>query len=183
MCGLLASLGQLVIVQTLPDEYEKVMEQAKGWPTAELEEEILGFNHPLVGGALLRSWELPDVISDVVQHTPDPEGLPEDTKDAVRELTCIMHMASLTVRLMRDEDKGTPLARLTELVAERGITDATLDTFLVDLQSAICETAELLDLETYDVPDHAAVIAEAREQMVLISLGTAASPRRLRPTS
>ena len=175
-CGLLAQLGQLVMAQAMTEDYAKVMEKATDWPTAELEAKLLGFDHALVGGTILRSWDLPGVIADVVQFTSNPAGLPDDAAADVRQLSWIMHMALLTSRVMRDEDKGTPLSQLTRLAAERGIAEATLEAFLLDLESSLNETAELLDLKTDDDgPDHAEVIAEARNQTMRISLGTAAT--------
>ena len=175
LCGLLSNLGQLVMVQTLPDEYEEVLQASPGWPTAELEQRLLGFDSATIGGALLRSWELPPVIGDVISNMADPENTPEDVDTGTRELVWMMKMASLTVEVMRNEDKGTPLTALTELCAKRGVGEQGLESFLVDLESSLKETAELLELDTDDSTDHAEVVAEAREQMMRISLGTAAS--------
>lgn len=175
MCGLLSRIGQLVLVQCMPGEYGEVVEQSAGWPTLETENRILGFDHGAIGGALLKSWELPEIISTVVTHMHDPNELPDETEQRVRDLCWIMRMASLTEAILCDEDKGRPLSDLHEVCQKRGLVPEQLDGFLIGLESGIRETAELLDMEIDKTADHAELVSQAREQLVQISLGTAAT--------
>jgi len=56
LCGLLSRLGQLVIANSVPDDYSSVIEKTDAkLPSAETESQVLRFDHHRVGAALLAS--------------------------------------------------------------------------------------------------------------------------------
>ncbi|MFT5286734.1 MAG: two-component system cell cycle response regulator [Planctomycetota bacterium] len=175
MCGLLSNIGQLVMNQCIPDNYAEVLEKCDHWPTNEDEEAILGYSHSALGGVLLKNWELPDLICDVIGNLHDPSGLPADSLEPTRELVEIMHLATHVVSVLRDEDKGDSLSKLLEATGERGLPPEEVTAFLVSLESDVKETAGLFDLTVKSREDHADIVDAARQQMMAISLGTAAT--------
>ena len=69
--GLLHSIGVLVLASQLPEEWSRIVEEARTAQRSllEVEELVLGVNHGQVGAALLSLWGLPhDVIEGVAQH-------------------------------------------------------------------------------------------------------------------
>lgn len=78
--GLLHDIGSLLIYQQLPHEASDIIirSKAQGICIRDLEEEVLGFDHAEVGGALLQAWELPAILVDSVRYHLQPENAPEE---------------------------------------------------------------------------------------------------------
>ncbi len=74
--GLLHSIGVLVLASQLPEEWDRILEEARSQSRSLLEVEhlVLGVDHGQVAAALLSLWGLPhDVIEAVAQHLrPSP---------------------------------------------------------------------------------------------------------------
>jgi HD-like signal output (HDOD) protein len=74
--GLLHSIGLLVLASQLPEEWGRIVEEARTQERSLLEVEglVLGVDHGQVAAALLSLWGLPhDVIEAVAQHLhPSP---------------------------------------------------------------------------------------------------------------
>lgn len=70
ICGLLHDLGQVVMLDTLGDEYLRVAAhaQAAGQPLYVSEQEQLGFTHADVGGLVTQQWGLHEAVQQAVQH-------------------------------------------------------------------------------------------------------------------
>jgi HD-like signal output (HDOD) protein len=69
--GLLHDIGRLVIFRTLPEEsaYTLFMSYKLNKPLADVEYEVLGFDHADVGGALLEKWKFPvQLVKNVRFH-------------------------------------------------------------------------------------------------------------------
>jgi HD-like signal output (HDOD) protein/CheY-like chemotaxis protein len=74
--GLLHSIGVLVLGSQLPDEWLRIVDEARASERSllEVEQLVLGINHGQIAAALLSLWGLPhDVIEAVAQHlSPAP---------------------------------------------------------------------------------------------------------------
>lgn len=72
--GMLHDLGHLIMYLNMPDEVNRILEQCRANKTLvyQGERELLGFDHGDVGGALLRSWDLPARLEEAVacHHKP-----------------------------------------------------------------------------------------------------------------
>ncbi len=175
MCGLLSHLGQLVMAECLPDEYSAVLDRvAGGMPTAEDEQQVLGYDYPTIGSALLQSWEMPEQISQSIYYSVTPKDLPATSTVEVTELAWIMHLAELATTVICSSRKGPALALLHETVASRfEIADKEVDAFLIGLENGVSETASMLNIELVERDSYEKIIQQARMQMVSVSLGTA----------
>src|SRR5690606_37172548 len=72
--GLMHKIGRLIILQEDPEAARVVLERGK---TEDrhlhlIEQEVLGFDHTEVGGALLAYWNLPLSLSELVRHYLKP---------------------------------------------------------------------------------------------------------------
>jgi len=68
VAGLLHDVGKMVLTSVVPEAAAEAVSIARSrhlfvWQAEEL---VLGFHHGAVGGALLRSWGLPDAVVDAV---------------------------------------------------------------------------------------------------------------------
>jgi putative nucleotidyltransferase with HDIG domain len=81
--GLLHDIGKLVILQQLPDEFDKIVESVynEGKEFVDTEKEILGFSHAEVGALIIRKWNLSERFENAVfnhhsfveaDESPDP---------------------------------------------------------------------------------------------------------------
>ncbi len=68
VAGLLHDVGKMVLTSVVPEAAAEAVSIARSrrLPVWQAEELVLGFHHGSVGGALLRSWGLPDTVVDAV---------------------------------------------------------------------------------------------------------------------
>lgn len=173
LCGLLGRIGQLVMAQCIPADYQRVLDRSDGeLPRASLEREELGWDFHQVGGALLRAWELPELISGTIAHWGDPSTAEEGS--TVHGLSRIMQLADLVATVICDPQKGSAFQAL-QATAEScfGISEDELERFVVSLEKDVSEVASMLEVDV-DHERYEDIVARARMEMVQISLGTAA---------
>ena len=75
MCGLMHSIGQLVLHEAFPVQYGTVLAQAaeRGCCLRDLERENFGVEHCELGAGLLKKWAIPAEMVDAAAHHHDPE--------------------------------------------------------------------------------------------------------------
>jgi putative nucleotidyltransferase with HDIG domain len=75
VAGLLHDVGKTVLTSVLPEAAAEAVAVARSRriPVWQAETQVIGFHHGHVGGALLRSWGLPDEVAAAVtfHHEPD----------------------------------------------------------------------------------------------------------------
>lgn len=174
LCGLLGRLGQLILAEHLDTTYARVIERAEGeLPSADLEREAFGYDFHRVGGALLSTWQLPELIWQTVAWWGEPERTPAQLGDAVGALAWIVQLAGRTAVVIC-EGKGTALRDLYALGQDCfGISQDELDAFVVSLEEDVSEMAAMLNVDV-DRSSYQGIVDRARMEMVQISLGTAA---------
>jgi diguanylate cyclase (GGDEF)-like protein len=174
LCGLFAHFGKLVLTRCMPEEYESVLAEDVGWPSAELEEQRLGFQSTDVCATLLKSWDLPELIYVTVGSWSRRDEV-ERLRDGQQKLLAqLLGMAHLAEEVLCNVEKGAVLSQLHEdMLRVFGITENEVDALLVGLESGINEAAELLSIQLPNGTSHEELIDQARMQMVQVSLGTA----------
>ncbi|MEM7308210.1 MAG: GGDEF domain-containing protein [Planctomycetota bacterium] len=176
LCGLLSHLGQLVLAECLNELYSDVLASAEeGYPTGVEEQAQLGFSHSDVAGTLLSSWNLPELICLPVAFFERADELPDGAADETRELTRILATTAHVVGLFCRPSGSAHLSALEELCEPYlGMDRAELEAFLVDLEPAIHETADMLSISLPQSESHGDILNRARAKMVDISLNTSA---------
>lgn len=90
IAGLLLDIGKVILSSFAEDEFNQVAERAEKdeVPFNIAEQEILGFDHPQVGGRVIKKWHLPSALVEAVLYHHQPEKA-----DAHKTLAYIVHLA------------------------------------------------------------------------------------------
>ncbi len=88
--ALLHDIGKVVLNSYVRETYEEVMDKVEKdkVPFSQAEEEILGFNHALVGSKVAENWNLPPELVEAIAFHHSPELAKTDPV-----LTSIAHVA------------------------------------------------------------------------------------------
>ncbi len=74
LAGVLHDIGRLVILENFPELAREILNQtqASGELLFKTEENILGFDHAILGAALIESWQLPSYLEETIRchHHP-----------------------------------------------------------------------------------------------------------------
>ena len=72
--ALLHDLGKLALSATLQDRYDEVTARTASTSRSllEVEQELLGTDHAVIGGRLLERWSFPQELCEAVRHHHDP---------------------------------------------------------------------------------------------------------------
>ncbi len=99
VAGLLHDIGKLIIAHRLSDEMKTIRDRvaAEQRFDFEVEQDILGFDHSDVGGALLREWKMPPTLCDAVQYHHRPADAEESLMDAA-----MVHLANTITGMAED---------------------------------------------------------------------------------
>lgn len=121
LCGLLHDIGSLVLYQLMPEMSAKVLFAAnhERWRLLKIEQEIIGFTHAEVGRELLKLWELPDSLHDVVGFAMNPDALTTYKLEA--------HLLGLAIRLVDDREYGRPIEQTLADVPDSALPFMRLD--------------------------------------------------------
>lgn len=95
LAGLIHDIGIYLLLQNLPEEYGLVLEKVKEEQRSllEVEKEVLKVTHVEMGAWLVKQWELPPVLLEVVESH---HGLGK--LDIAPELCVVVHLADLICR-------------------------------------------------------------------------------------
>lgn len=86
--GILHDIGKVVLAARRPDDWLNISNimTSHGLPMATAEDEYWGIDHGSIGGILLKDWNLPDILSDMVSWHHHPH-FTADNQLAVRILS------------------------------------------------------------------------------------------------
>lgn len=175
LCGLLGRIGQLVIADAMPEQYAEVLEQANGdLPSDTSEVNHLGFSHHQVGAFLLESWELPQMIHEIVASWGHSDEKLQDLDKATQDICRIIQMADAASQVIRSDEKDEPLKSLHRFGLQNfGLSEKEIDKFFVELEDKITEFAKLINVDLSGIADFGSILTDARTQMMEVSLKTA----------
>ncbi|MCP4254768.1 MAG: HDOD domain-containing protein [Candidatus Scalindua sp.] len=136
IAGLLLDIGKIILSGFAEDEFNQVVERAEndGIPFNIAEQEILGYDHPQVGGRVIKKWNLPSALVEAVLYHHQPEKA-----DVHKKLVYIVHLADAISCMLGIGLGSDGLMYLFE--------DHTLDVLGLsseDVESIMCELADMV---------------------------------------
>ena len=71
---ILHDFGKLFLMENFPNEYRKIIELSKErqLPIYDLEEELFGYNHGVIGGIIAKKWNLPESLVQAISFHHHP---------------------------------------------------------------------------------------------------------------
>jgi putative nucleotidyltransferase with HDIG domain len=96
--GLLHDIGKLVLDQSRPHDYARVLQEASGGtrPLIDIEDEIIGTNHAEVGRDVLAYWKLPQIYEESVWCHHSPVKVIDDEQ---YQISGIVHIANILAHM------------------------------------------------------------------------------------
>ena len=143
VAGLLHDIGKVVLNVEGPELFEQVSQKTAGSDLLfiKAEQEILGFDHTLVGDWLCDKWNLPANLRDPItlHHTPS------QAKNAT-QATAVVHMADILVRAVEfgsGGDKGIPILDRNAVVA-LNLSLSDLEEILDEMEFELIKAEDLI---------------------------------------
>ena len=173
LAGLLQDIGRLALARVAPEVYAPLSERAGGDHVVleMLERGELGADHAEVGHWLTTTWNLPGPLCLAIAHshgTAPPEGSPPEVVLLARVVAISGLLADVWVR--DDPQEATVLAR-EQAVVLLGMTPPKLDEVLARMAAAMPEVSSLFDIDLGTSDQINAVLDEAQETLLMVSLG------------
>ena len=151
ICGLLHDLGKIALDAVLPKSFSRVVEAAdllRG-NIADIERNVIGLDHMVVGKRLAERWHLPQLIRDCIWlHGQDPRALPASVKNPR-----LVNLITLADQIVREQHLGYSgnytftLSRET-LIEAAGLTPQIVESAIKKLVGRIEPRAKSLGLGT-----------------------------------
>lgn len=141
LCGLLHDIGKLLLVRHDPTGYAEIAKMPEEHKRLQCESECYGFNHAQIGALVIRRWNLPDVIGDVINHHhwPSEAGQSIFLTRAVNLADEMVYHGGLTGN---PEEDQILLSR--ESVAALRLTEDQLRQIWTKTQQAVKEMSQIL---------------------------------------
>ncbi len=168
--GLLQNIGMLIMVESMPDEYEKVIGEAGsiGRPLHEIEKNLLGINHMEVGEFVTHSWGLPTTFNVPIgfHHCPERLACPLDD---IEQLTRILHLSSLYIDLFKSSDLNAGYAEIEKHIQAYKLTSVVdKSDFAEEVAEGVKSIFPIFDLQI-DEKKHIEIIEAARSELADLS--------------
>ena len=174
LAGLLQDIGRLALARVAPELYAPLSERAGGDHVVleMLERGELGADHAEVGEWLTSNWNLPAPLCLAVGHshgTTPPAGTSPEVSLLARVVAISGLLADVWVR--EDAQAAVVLAR-EQAVALLALGPPKLDEVLARMAAAMPDVSSLFDIDLGTPDQINAVLDEAQETLLMVSLGT-----------
>ena len=92
LAGLLHDIGRLIMLKYLPFQAKEALLKAKRTNSllCETEEEVIGFNHAVMGSILVKEWKLPAILENAIQYHHSCSGGKISLESAVVHLSDVV---------------------------------------------------------------------------------------------
>lgn len=144
-CGMLHSIGELLIQLVMPEEGKKIQATVEaGGKLAEVENAMLGYNYAEVGAELAKRWKFPEEIVTGIRHHAEKDFTNiEEPLAGLTHLALYVHTSHKMAMSAQETLDGFPVdvAKAINMDLEQALTDlestdgieSGMDTLLEDI--------------------------------------------------
>jgi diguanylate cyclase (GGDEF)-like protein len=180
LAGLLQDVAVLAIDRSARDFYVKLPPDFSHAALIEFEKQQLGKDHAAIGGALLKSWNLPERLYEAVAQSHKPESAAGDMSKFVR---CVALGSDLADAVL-SKDRVTALANVADGArALLQVRDEQFTEAVTRVLKLIPEAEELYETSIIETDDAETLLAQARELLTLRNLHALQEVNALRETA
>ena len=169
--GLLQDIGILILGYCMPKQYALVLNEVGKNANIYLQAEtqVLGINHQEIGEYLAKSWDLPNTFYLPIGYHHIPDKLPS-AQSSVLKLTRILHLSSLFIGLLEENNRAMSLWKIKETVYDFGFsTEINVNEIWDKICEQIQEIFPLFDLEV-SKDEYIQIIENARAELSKLSV-------------
>jgi len=188
VCGLLHDLGKVALDTCLPKSFDRVVRAADSGRAciADVERQLLGIDHTVVGRRLGERWSLPEpVVQCMWLHHHGPDALPSSM--ACLEQVQIVHLADLIARHQRIGYSGSNWTGSEDpqgAAARLGIDQDRYEAILRNLPDRIEQRASIIGLGELSSKElYAQALADANDELSRLNASLTATNRKLQARS
>ncbi len=98
--GLLHDIGDILIAMLFPDKFSQLIKISTTFKI-EAEQQLLGFNHTVIGGKAAQYWNLPVVIQEAIEQHETPPNF-----NTGKSLELLVYTANLLILKAEQSDKS-----------------------------------------------------------------------------
>jgi diguanylate cyclase (GGDEF)-like protein len=180
LAGLLQDVAVLAIDRCARDFYVKLPPDFSHAALIEFEKQQLGKDHAAIGGALLKSWNLPERLYEAVAQSHKPEAAAGDMQKFIR---CVALGSDLADAVL-SKDRVVALANVADRArALLQVRDEQFTEAVTRVLKLIPEAEELYETSIIETDDAETLLAQARELLTLRNLHALQEVNALRETA
>lgn len=172
IAALLQNIGELILVRTFPEQYERVLKTLSEapWDVLAIEDLIIGANHAFIGHEVCRNWGFPAGLLFPILYHHNPEGYPgNDNK--IELATKVVYLSGLIANVLsafQPQENHDKFIEKSKTML--GFNDKIIDGILEKVHSEIIEIATFFDLHIENPKPIELILQEANIALSLINL-------------
>ncbi|MDR4507201.1 MAG: GGDEF domain-containing protein [Candidatus Brocadiaceae bacterium] len=173
--ALLQDIGEVILVNTFPEQYEQVLKHLSNNKDdiRVLEQQFIGADHTLVGYEVAKDWRFPDEISMPIRYHHSPEKY--DGKDKKLQLmNTVVHLSGFVAEtLYPDNLRFAPIYHKNfceKAKSMAGLQEESIEKILKQVHTEIEQTANFLDFKITAPEPIENVLLEANAALSAINM-------------
>ncbi len=183
--GLLQDIGILALQSAVPEKYGSVMQACRTDPAldrAEVEQDILGTTHMLVGGYLLREWGLPpEIYRAITFHQCPADQLPDDLTEETAFCCRLLRVADMVGKVFNGPDRNIQHEKVLRMAEEElGLARSRARELLDEVEQGVRSTAAAFDIDPETMASYVEIRAASLRQIGRLAAEMEADFRRYR---
>ena len=170
--GLLQNLGELILARTLPEKYDRVLESAASShrPIIEVERELLGIDHAMIGYEVAKNWGLPQILLVPILHHHKPESYEGDDEKIIQTVSAV-HLSNLLTKILYADNPENYHKRFYQEARDLlklGADD--IDDILSQVHIQVDEAGKYFNLKIKNTRSVQEILQEANIRLSLMNL-------------
>jgi signal transduction histidine kinase len=172
VAGLLCDLGVLILQEIYPQQYLHILDvpaEVLVKSQCDIEERHFGVHHAEISAYILRSWRLPEEMTEAIAHHHHPERAPAACSDRARTLYFASRVAQLQLTVRQSSLLGEIMAMARN---HYGMDDKQFEAFFEPLTGHMKEFADLLQVDIGACQDYGTLLGRATENLTRLAVET-----------